>query len=169
MKENVIISTEILLPKTDDMSAWACIACDQFTSEIDYWKELETFVKGKKTTLDLTLPEIYLEDNAEQRIEKINSNIKQYLKDGVFTTNGNGFILTVRKTPYVERRIGLVCAIDLEKYEYSQKSESLIRATEGTIEERIPPRLKIRNNADVEFPHVMVLFKDASFKASSVF
>lgn len=160
MKENVIISTEILLPKTDDMSAWACIACDQFTSEIDYWKELETFVKGKKTTLDLTLPEIYLEDNAEQRIEKINSNIKQYLKDGVFTTNGNGFILTVRKTPYVERRIGLVCAIDLEKYEYSQKSESLIRATEGTIEERIPPRLKIRKNADVEFPHVMVLFDD---------
>ena len=160
MIETAIISTEILLPKTDDMSAWACIACDQFTSEMDYWKELESFVKGKRTTLDLTLPEIYLEDGADQRIKTINQNIKNYLNSGVFTTNGKGFILTVRKTPFVERRIGLVCAIDLEKYEYSAKSSSLIRATEGTIEERIPPRLKIRKDADVEFPHVMVLFDD---------
>ena len=160
MKDTAIISTEILLPKTDDMSAWACIACDQFTSEMDYWKELESLVRGKRTTLDLTLPEIYLEDGAEERIKTINKNIKAYLADGVFTTNGKGFMLTVRKTPFVQRRIGLVCAIDLEKYEYSGKSSSLIRATEGTIEERIPPRLKIRKDADVEFPHVMVLFDD---------
>ncbi len=158
--DKVVVATDILLPNTSEMSAWACVACDQFTSEPKYWSELENYVKGKRTTLDLTLPEIYLEDNPEKRIEKINSNIKSYLNDGVFKTYKDGFILTVRKTPFVEKRIGLVCAIDLEKYEYSAFSSSLIRATEGTIEERIPPRLKIRKDADVEFPHVMVLFDD---------
>ena len=124
MKYTAIKTDTILLPNTDDMSAWACIACDQFTSEIDYWKELEQTVKGKKTTLDLTLPEIYLEDNAEQRIARINKNIKEYLNGGVFKNYGKGFILTVRKTPFVERRIGLVTAIDLECYEYGQKTNS---------------------------------------------
>ena len=151
---------KILLPATDDLQSWACIACDQFTSEKEYWDELEKTVGDKKSTLKLTLPEIYLEDNAEERIAKINKNIKEYLSSGVFKALDNGFVLTVRKTPFVERRIGLMTAIDLEKYEYSQKSDALIRATEGTIEERIPPRLKIRKDADVEFPHVMVLFDD---------
>ncbi len=150
----------ILLPKTDDFTAWACIACDQFTSEKEYWQELENKVKGKKTTLDLILPEIYLSDNPEARIATINQNIKDYLKSGVFNELEKGFILTVRKTPFVERRIGLIGTIDLDEYDFSQKSSALIRATEGTIEERIPPRLKIRKDADVEFPHVMVLFDD---------
>ncbi len=155
-----IIAPEILLPKVDDLSSWACIACDQFTSEKEYWDKLQAYVKGKKTTLDLTLPEIYLNGNESERIKTINSNIKKYLNDGVFEKLKQGFILTIRKTPFVERRIGLVGAVDLEKYEYSPKSSALIRATEGTIEERIPPRLKIRKDADVEFPHVMVLFDD---------
>lgn len=155
-----IIAPQILFPNVDDLSAWACIACDQFTSENEYWDKLKAYVDGKKTTLDLTLPEIYLNDNAEERIKVINSNIKNYLKQGVFKTLKQGFILTVRSTPFVKVRIGLVGAVDLEKYEYSAKSDSLIRATEGTIEERIPPRLKIRKDADVEFPHVMVLFDD---------
>ncbi len=159
MKDVGIESAKILLPNTDDMSAWACVACDQFTSEKQYWAELEDKVRGKKTTLDLVLPEIYLEDEPEKRIEKINKNIKEYLKDGVFNSLEEGFVLTVRKTPFVNRRIGLVGALDLEKYEYA-KPGALIRATEGTIEERIPPRLKIRKDADVEFPHVMVLFDD---------
>ena len=77
MKNTAIKIDKILLPNTNDMSAWACIACDQFTSEIDYWNQLEKTVEGKKTTLDLTLPEIYLEDNPEQRIERINRNIKE--------------------------------------------------------------------------------------------
>ncbi len=151
---------KILLPNTTDFTSWACIACDQFTSEKEYWDELEHWVRGKKTTLDLVLPEIYLNNNARARIAKINQNIKSYLNDGVFKELEPGFILTVRKTPYVPRRIGLVGMIDLDEYEFSQKSSALIRATEGTIEERIPPRLKIRKDADFEFPHVMVLFDD---------
>lgn len=160
MIDTGIRPAKILLPNVSDMSSWACIACDQFTGEKEYWDELKKQVEGKRTTLDLILPEIYLDDNADSRIEKINANIKRYLKEGVFTELEEGFILTVRKTPFVEKRIGIVGAIDLEKYEYSQKSSALIRSTEGTIEERIPPRLKIRKNADVEFPHIMVLYDD---------
>ncbi len=160
MKDTGLRVKEILLPKTKDMQSWACIACDQFTSEQDYWTELEGKVKGKITTLDLILPEIYLDDKTDERIEKVNANIKSYLDKGVFEKLKKGFILTVRKTPFVERRIGLIGAIDLEKYEYSKKSRALIRSTEGTIEERIPPRLKIRKDASVEFPHVMILFDD---------
>lgn len=160
MNKQCVKADNILLPNTSDMEAWACIACDQFTSEPDYWTELKSLVGDKKSTLNLTLPEIYLEDNPDARIEKINQNIKQYINSGVFKTLDKGFILTVRKTPFVERRIGLIAAIDLEEYEYLPKSSALIRATEGTIEERIPPRLKIRKDADVEFPHVMVLFDD---------
>ncbi len=160
MKDTGLRKTNILLPNTDDMTSWACIACDQFTSEPEYWDSLKNTVKGKKTTLDMVLPEIYLDDNVDERIKMVNANIKHYLNNGVFKTLPSGFILVVRSTPYVKRRIGLIGAIDLEKYEYSQKSEALIRSTEGTIEERIPPRLKIRKNADVEFPHIMVLFDD---------
>ena len=160
MDYSVLKADNILLPDVDDMTAWACIACDQFTSEKEYWLQLEKQVEGKKTTLNLTLPEIYLEDHAESRIEKINLNIKEYLNAGVFKALEKGFVLTIRKTPFVRRRIGLVTAIDLEKYEYTSGNKALIRATEGTIEERIPPRLKIRKDADVEFPHVMVLFDD---------
>ena len=151
---------KILLPKTDDYTSWACIACDQFTSEKEYWTELERQVKGKRTTLDLILPEIYLDEKTDERIARINENIRRYIKDDVFRELKDGFVLTVRSTPFVKRRIGLVAAIDLDEYEYSKKSDALIRSTEGTIEERIPPRLKIRKDAEVEFPHVMVLFDD---------
>ncbi len=160
MKNVGFIAPEILLPNGVDLTAFACIACDQFTSEKEYWNELERITAGKKTMLDLVLPEIYLEDNADKRIQKINQNINAYLNEGVFKQLQNGFVLTIRSTPYVKKRIGLVSAVDLECYNYSKKSDALIRATEGTIEERIPPRLKIRKDAPIEFPHIMVLFDD---------
>ena len=160
MKNLGIVPAQILLPNTEDMTAWATIACDQFTSENAYWDKLKETVKGKKTTLDLVLPEIYLDDKIDERIDVINKNITEYIKDGVFKTLPNGFILTVRSTPFVKKRIGLIGAVDLEKYEYLKKSDALIRPTEGTIEERIPPRLKIRKNAGIELPHIMILFDD---------
>ncbi|MBR2870706.1 MAG: DUF1015 domain-containing protein [Clostridia bacterium] len=160
MKKTGLHSANILLPKGVDMNAWAVVACDQFTGEPEYWQTLEKQVSGKPTTLDMILPEVYLNDNPDKRIEKVNQNICKYLDSGVFEELSNGFILTIRQTPYVQRRIGLMGAIDLEEYEYSKKSDALIRSTEGTVEERIPPRLKIRKDAAVEFPHVMVLFDD---------
>ncbi len=160
MKKTGLNSAKILLPKNVDMTFWAVVACDQFTGEPEYWQELANTVKGKPTTLDLVLPEVYLNDNPDQRIQVVNKNIANYIDKGVFEELEEGFILTVRSTPFVERRIGLIGAIDLEEYEYSKKSSALIRSTEGTVEERIPPRLKIRKDAQVEFPHVMVLFDD---------
>ena len=160
MKDTGLREVNIMLPNTEDFTSFACVACDQFTSEKEYWQTLENMVKNKKTALDLVLPEIYLEDNLDTRIAKINQNIQNYLDDGSFRELEKGFVLTVRKTPYVQSRVGLIGAIDLEKYEYSKKSEALIRSTEGTIEERIPPRLKIRKDAPVEFPHIMLLIDD---------
>lgn len=160
MKKTGFSSANILLPQNVDLKAWAVIACDQFTGEPEYWAQLEKEVNGNPTTLDMVLPEVYLNDNPDQRISTINQNIEKYLASGVFKQYPNGYILTIRSTPYVTRRIGLVGAIDLEEYEYSRKSNALIRSTEGTVEERIPPRLKIRKDAQVEFPHVMVLFDD---------
>ena len=160
MKKTGFNSANILLPQNVDFKAWAVIACDQFTGEPEYWAQLANEVNGKPTTLDMVLPEVYLNDNPDQRILTINQNIAKYLESGVFKQYPNGYILTIRSTPYVTRRIGLVGAIDLESYEYSKKSDALIRSTEGTVEERIPPRLKIRKDAQVEFPHVMVLFDD---------
>lgn len=160
MKYTGIFPAEILLPANADMKKWACIACDQFTSEKKYWDELAEFVGDAESTLKLTLPEIYLNDRAEERIEKINENIRAYLKNGVFRTLPRGYVLTVRQTPFVKRRIGIVASVDLEAYDYKKGALPLVRATEGTIEERIPPRLKIREHAEAEFPHVMILFDD---------
>lgn len=155
-----IKSADILLPDNQDYKKWACIACDQFTSEPKYWNELESFVGQEKSTLALYLPELYLNDEPQKRIAKINENIDKYLSEKVFREYKDCFVLVVRSTPFVKRRIGLVGTLDLETYEYSKKSSALVRSTEGTIEERIPPRLKIRENAKIELPHIMVLFDD---------
>ena len=139
-----------------DMSAWAVVACDQFTSEAEYWEKLKEYVGGRPSALELILPEIYLSQRGAE--EKVAAAMRRYLKDGVFKKTEKGLILTVRSTPYVGRRIGLVGAVDLEEYDYSPNSSALIRATEATIEERIPPRMKIRKNAPAEFSHIMLLY-----------
>ncbi len=160
MKYTGINACEILLPVCDDMNAWACVACDQFTGEPEYWRQLDELTQGKTRALDLILPEAFLSQDNSALIQQINGNIRSYLKDGKFKKLEKGFILTVRSTPFVKRRIGLMAAVDLEQYEYKAKSDSLVRATEGTVEERIPPRLEIRKDAEVELPHVMILFDD---------
>lgn len=150
-----------LLPNGEiDLTKWSTVACDQFTSEAHYWNELEEIVGDSPSCLNITLPEIYLGEGMEDRITKINATIRKYLADGVFNQTETGFILTVRKTPFVERRIGLIATVDLEQYDFKAKSNALIRATEGTITERIPPRLKIRKNADIELTHIMLLYDD---------
>lgn len=160
MKNTGFYPAEILLPKGVSMPKWATIACDQFTSEREYWDKLAEFIAEEKSTLKLTLPEIYLSDRPQERIERINQTIKAYLKDGTFRELHKGYVLTVRSTPFVKRRIGIVACVDLEDYDYKKGARPLVRATEGTIEERIPPRLKIRENAEIELPHIMILFDD---------
>ena len=158
MKTGVAIS-DILLPKTDDYSAFAVVACDQFTSDGDYWETLKNLTAGKLTTLDMILPEYYLNGNdIDERIAKINKNIDDYaLKACVIK---DGMVLSVRSITGDRKRIGLITTVDLEEYDYKKGSKALIRATEATIPERIPPRLKIRKDASMEFPHVLVFIDD---------
>ena len=150
----------ILLPKNADMTKWAVNACDQFTSDEKYWKELDGLVGGAVSTLRLIYPEIYLKDNPEKRIADINGNMNAYLKGGVFKEVAGGFVL-VERTTQSGTRTGIVLAVDLEAYDFKKGSKALIRSTEATILERIPPRVKIRENAPVELPHVMLLYDDA--------
>ena len=143
------------------MNAWAVIACDQFTSQLDYWEDLEELVGNKPSTLHMIFPEAYLgRVDEEAYINNVNKNIQKYLDNGTLIDHDECFILVERKTSVVERRLGLVISIDLEDYTYAKGVKSLIRASEATIVERIPPRLRIRENAPVELPHILFLFDD---------
>ena len=152
----------VLLPKTGiDLNRWAVIACDQYTSEPEYWQSVDQLVAEQPSTLRLVFPEVYLEDeDGDARIAAINASMDQYLADGVLAEQGKGFILLDRKTSHVESRKGLIVALDLEAYDYRPGSKTLIRATEGTIVDRLPPRIRVRENAAVELPHIMVLIDD---------
>lgn len=152
----------ILLPEQNvDLNKWCVVACDQYTSQPDYWGKVEELVGEDPSTLHLVFPEVYLEDgDGEKRIEKIAENMRNYLHDGTLVPLKPGFILVVRDTSRGHRRPGLMVALDLDMYSYEEQSQTIIRATEGTVIERIPPRLKIREKARVELPHIMVLIDD---------
>ena len=162
MKNSCCVSVpEILLPQaTADMSKWAVIACDQHTSDPAYWQELEEYVKDAPSALRLTLPEIYLSDDCFDRIVAIARSMRAYREKGIFRKLDKGFVLVERSTPFSPARFGLVLAVDLEAYSYEAGAKAQIKATEATIVERIPPRLKIRESASIEFPHVMLLYDD---------
>ncbi|MDT8444596.1 MAG: DUF1015 domain-containing protein [Desulfuromonadales bacterium] len=152
----------ILLPKTDiDLSRWAVIACDQYTSEPEYWQAVERLVADHPSTLRLVFPEVYLEEaDSDKRIAAINASMDQYLADGVLQAQQPGFVLLDRQTSHAPSRKGLVVALDLEAYDYHPGAKTLIRATEGTIVDRLPPRIRVRENAAIELPHIMVLIDD---------
>ena len=152
---------EIMFPaKGVDLSKWACVACDQYTSQPDYWEGCEKVVGDAPSTLRIMLPEIYLDKPGEaERIAAIRKTMDEYMANGTLQNLGQGFMLT-RRTVDGKTRTGLVVALDLECYDYNKGSTTLIRATEGTIVERIPPRLRIRDGAPLELPHILVLIDD---------
>lgn len=151
----------ILLPKNTDMTKWSVVACDQYTSEPEYWNDIEKIVGDAPSTLKLTLPEIYLEDeNISERIAKINSNMKALLDEDFFNEYKDSMIYLERTQIDGKIREGLIGVVDLEAYSYEKGAETPIRATEKTVIERIPPRVKIRENAPLELPHIMILIDD---------
>lgn len=153
---------DILLPKNTDMQKWAVVACDQYTSEPEYWDRVEKFVGDANSAYKLILPEVYLEQpGVDYRIDKIHRTMKEYLDKDVFTEYKDAMIYIERTQSDGRVRAGLVGAIDLEEYEYYKGSESQVRATEATVIERIPPRIKIRKGAPIELPHIMILIDDA--------
>ena len=151
----------ILIPKNVDMHKWSVVACDQYTSEPKYWEEVESIVKDAPSTLRITLPEIYLNDeNVSERIKKINLTMEDYLKEDIFTELNDSMIYLERTQSDGKVREGLMGIVDLEDYSYEKGSQTLIRATEKTVIERIPPRMKVRENALLELPHIMILIDD---------
>ncbi len=153
-----IQSTDIYLPApTVDMAKWAVVACDQFTSQPKYWHEVETIVGDAPSTLRLIQPEAFLEQG--DNTEKVNATMQHYLEDGTLQCAvKDGFIVLERETPS-GKRLGLMVALDLERYDFTTGT-LLTRATEGTVADRLPPRVKIRQNAPLELPHVLVLIDD---------
>ena len=153
-------AADILMPdfKSVDPQKWSVVACDQFTSEPEYWEKAEALVGDSPSTLNMILPEVYLEE-AKTRIPEINARMIQYKRD-VLTELFDSMIYVERTQSDGTVRHGVILAVDLECYDYKKGADSLIRATEATVIERIPPRVAIRENATIELPHVMLLIDD---------
>lgn len=152
----------ILMPKQGiDLTKWAVIACDQYTSQPEYWEALDRAVGDAPSTLRITLPEVYLEEpDVAERISAIHAEMEKYLASGILEELPAGIVLTSRDTGGACDRKGLVMAFDLEDYDYHLGSTSAIRPTEKTVESRIPPRLAVREGASIELPHIMLMIDD---------
>ncbi len=152
---------DILLPQNCDLTKWSVVACDQYTSQQDYWERVAQTVGDAPSTLKLILPESQLEDgHFEEHIADINRTMDEYLDQGLFRTLPNALLYVERWLDNKKLRRGLVGVVDLECYDYNAGSSSLIRATEGTVITRLPPRVAVRRNASLELPHIMVLVDD---------
>ncbi len=152
---------DILLPKNCDMTKWAVVACDQFTSEPAYWAAVEETVGEEPSALRLILPEARLKDeNVDEQIGCINAAMQRYLDEDVFRCLKDSLVYVERTQSDGRVRHGLIGMVDLEQYDFTPGSGALIRATEGTVLDRIPPRAKVRRNAPIELPHVMLLIDD---------
>ncbi|MBR2039725.1 MAG: DUF1015 domain-containing protein [Phascolarctobacterium sp.] len=150
----------ILLPKNVNFEKWAVIACDQFTSQPEYWKRVRENVGEAVSTLNLVFPEAELNVDRAERIKSINENMEKYLAEDIFTEYKDAYVYVERTLKNGVVRKGIVGVIDLEQYNYNADSKSAIRATEQTVLERIPPRVEIRRNASMELPHVLLLCDD---------
>ena len=154
-------STDILLPKSADMHRWAVIACDQFTSDTAYWQRVADTVGNEASTLHMILPEAHLGSADEAAcVKKINETMDAYLAKDVFTTYSGAYVYVERTLLNGSVRPGLIGAVDLDEYDYNMGSVSAVRATEKTVLERIPPRQRVRKDAGIEFPHVLMLCDD---------
>ncbi|MBR4626335.1 MAG: DUF1015 domain-containing protein [Ruminococcus sp.] len=162
MNSTAFHNADILLPKQGtDMYKWSVIACDQYTSEPEYWEQVSSTVGDAPSTLNLILPELYLEqDGVAGRIDAIHSAMDKYVSGGIFDEYRNAMVYVERVQSNGILRQGIVGAIDLEKYDFSKGSSSEVRATEATVIERIPPRIKVRQGAPLELPHIMILIDD---------
>ncbi len=163
MSKTGFSAANILLPAEGNYETWAVVACDQFTSQPEYWERVKNNVGDKPSTFKIILPEAQLSDgHTEEHVAKINATMKEYLENGVFEEYPDAMIYLERVQSDGKIRKGLIGKIDLEEYDYSVGSTSLVRATEGTVLERIPPRQAVRRDAPVELPHVMLLIDDVN-------
>lgn len=152
---------DILLPQNCDYTKWSVVACDQYTSQPEYWQEVEELVGSAPSTLRLILPESCLDGpSVETDIMEVNNTMTRYLREERFRTLPASLIYVERRLDNLRLRRGLVGMVDLEQYDYEPGAEAQVRATEGTVMARIPPRVAVRKNAPLELPHVMLLADD---------
>lgn len=152
---------DILIPEKISMKKWACVACDQFSSQADYWENVKSFVGDEPSTFHMILPEAFLHGiNREEHIASIHKHMEEYLAAGLFRTCRRSFVYLERTMENGKVRRGLMGQIDLEEYDFTPGASGHIRATEGTVRERIPPRMELLRNAPLEFPHVLLLCDD---------
>lgn len=158
---NIFLPADILLPQVEDMSKWAVIACDQFTSNAAYWQRVRETAADAPSAIHLILPEVDLgTDREAQQLADIRKFMVSYQAEGVFQTCERSFVYVERTLESGALRKGLVGMVDLEAYDYAPGSVSAIRATERTVVERIPPRMRVRREAALELPHVLMLCDD---------
>ena len=161
MNKNVFLPADILLPKNADFSKWAVIACDQFTSDQEYWNRVRANAEGSVSTINLILPEAELGTEKEAaHTALINKTMAEYMENGVFETYENSLIYVERTLENGSIRMGLIGMVDLDAYDYTVGATSAIRATERTVTERIPPRQRVRRDAPIELPHILLLCDD---------
>lgn len=162
MKNVGFIPGDILIPREELLPDFSVVACDQYTSQPEYWEEVETRTEGKPSACHMVFPEAYLDKvDFDGKIAEINAAMDEYLKAGIFNEFPDSLIYVERTLKNGAVRRGVVGLLDLECYDYNKGSQSLIRATEGTVLERIPPRVKIRRDALLESPHILILIDDA--------
>lgn len=152
---------DIMLPSCD-MHRWSVVACDQFTSEPEYWQQVRSIVGDAPSTLHMMLPEAELGlKDPEAESVKINATMQCYIDEGVFKTYRDSYIYLERTLKSGAVRRGIMGMFDLEAYDWAEGTHSPIRATEHTVEDRLPPRIRIRRNAPLEMPHIMIFMDDA--------
>lgn len=162
MEKSIFSPTDILLPK-ENFEAWSVIACDQFTSNEEYWQAVKNTAGEHPSTINLIYPEVYLgKTDAAAVTARINKTMEQYVSDGIFAEYRNALIYVERTQRDGLVRCGIVGAVDLDAYDYCEGSTSRVRATEKTVLERIPPRVEIRKNASLELPHILMLMDDTA-------
>lgn len=158
---NCFHAGDVLIPEKISMKKWACVACDQFSSQMDYWDRVKAFVGEEPSTYHMIFPEALLRSvDEDQRLSDIHSTMEKYLSEGVFRTYRRSYVYLERTMENGKVRRGLMGQIDLEEYDFTPGSPAHIRATEGTVLDRIPPRMKLLENAALEFPHVLMLCDD---------
>lgn len=163
MENSILQPAKILLPVPEKMKYWPVIACDQFTSQPEYWQQVESIVKEEPSTLSIVFPEVYLEEKSpEKRVENIHKKMNEYKKN-ILTREIEGYVYVERTLPNGKIRQGLIGKVDLEEYSYEEGATCKILPSEGTLVERIPARLEVRRNAPLECPHILMLLDDANF------
>lgn len=158
---SIFLPATILLPQSSDLEKWSVIACDQFSAQPEYWKRVREKVADAPSTLHMILPEAELgQPGEEKKVADIHAKMTEYLEEGMFKSYEDSFIYVERTLENGEIRKGLIGMIDLENYEYEEGASAPIRCTEKTVVERIPPRMKVRWEASLELPHVLLLCDD---------